>query len=111
MLPVTETNILEKMLDADKNACLIIEEAKNKANAMIIQARVKAQKLIEKTRQEQEKIRQAMEDKLLYEGENEVARLLAEKDKYIQAINKKAFQQREQLLQELRTILFGDLWC
>ena len=65
--------------------------------------------LIEKTREDLQKEREALERRLCAEGDEEVARIIAEKEQAIQRIKEKASQQRELALADLREIVFGDL--
>lgn len=100
---------IEEMLAVEKNAGKVLEEAKEKANQKILQARSEARNLLDKTREDLLKEREALEARLRTEGEEEVARVTAQRGDAIQRIKEKAHQQHDHALADLRELLFGDL--
>jgi len=101
--------IIEEMLSVEKNAGRVLEEAKEKANQKVLQARSEARRLIEKTREDLQKERMALERRLCAEGDEEVARIITEKEQEIQTSKEHASKKREQAVADLRKIIFGDL--
>ncbi|MEW5803833.1 MAG: hypothetical protein AB1847_17200 [bacterium] len=106
---VENSAIIEEMLGVERNAGRVLEEAKEKGNQMVLQARSEARRQIEETKEDLQKERDALERRLRAEGKKEVTRIIEERDRAIHRINEKARQQREMALAELREILFGDL--
>ncbi|MGA1874595.1 MAG: hypothetical protein ACMUIA_03200 [bacterium] len=111
MQETLEGNVIEQMLEADENACRIIEEAKEKGNRIVLQAREDAQALIEKTKEDLQRNLELLQKKLLSEGKREIARIRAEKETYLQEIQKWAAQRRELIIQEIRKKIFEDWEC
>lgn len=105
----TGITIIEKMLEADKNACRVLEEAKEKAEAIIQQAKFEARKLIDKTKIDLQHKHESLERKVLFEAEKEVNIIIQEKKKYLQEIERHSLQGHKQVIQELKKILFDNL--
>jgi vacuolar-type H+-ATPase subunit H len=111
MQGATESSLIEEMLEVERNACRVLEEAKEKGNQMVVQARSEARRMMEITREDLQKDREAMGKRLDLEGQEEVAQIMADKENALQRIKVHACQQRERVLQCLREMLFGDLRC
>jgi len=109
MKGVAESNIIEEMLGVEKNACQVLEEAKEKGNRMVLQARSEARKLIEKTKEALQEEIKSLTKTLYLEGEERVEQIAVEKEKSLNRMKEQAVQKRELVLKELREILFGDL--
>ncbi|MEW5801504.1 MAG: hypothetical protein AB1847_05290 [bacterium] len=105
------SSVVEEILGVEKNAGRALEEAKEKAIQMILQAKSASRRQIDKTREDLQKKRETLEHRLHAEGEAEVTRIIIEKEQAIQRIKEKADQRRELVMKELREILFGDLEC
>ncbi|MEW6381318.1 MAG: hypothetical protein AB1611_17170 [bacterium] len=101
--------IIEEMLGVERNAGKVLEEAKEKGNQIVLQARADARRLIEKTREDLQKERESLEQRLKMEGEEEVARIIAEKDEILLWIREHSRKNRERVLADLRSRLFEDL--
>ncbi len=109
MSELSGITVIEKLLEADKNACQVLEEAKEKANIIIRQAKIEARKLIDKTKSDIQQNHESLKGRLFFEGEKEIDNIITEKKKYLQKIEKHALQQHKQVIQKLRKILFDDL--
>jgi len=106
----SDSRLIEGMLGVEKKANMVLEEAKEKAPQMVIQARSAARKLAEKTREDLQREWDGLEHRLHTEGEEETARIIAEKEQAMQKINDQGSQQRDQAVADLREIVSGDLY-
>ncbi|MBN2373603.1 hypothetical protein JXL19_07445 [bacterium] len=104
-----EAIAIEQIVEADQNACRIIDEAKERGNRIILEAREEAQKLIEKANEDFKKDIEFLERQLISEGNEEAARFSIEKERYIQRIKEISSRCREQVFKELRDKLFNGL--
>jgi len=105
----TGITTIEKMFEADKKACQVLDEAKEKAKTIIQQAKIEARKLIDKTKSDLQNNHESFKKKLIIEGEKQVDTIIREKKKYLQKIEEHGLQRHKQVMQELKKILFENL--
>ncbi len=109
MQDIGENSTIEKILTADKNACKVLEEAKERGNQIIQESRMEANILIAETKEDLQKKRVAIEKEYIAEGEKEVAGIMAEKEERKEKLKMRALLQQKQLMNILRKIIFDDL--
>ena len=97
------------MLETDKNACQVLEEAKENARVIIEQAKIKAEELVNETKSDLRRNHELLKKKLFIEAEKKVDEVIKEKNRYLEEIEKHGLQCRKQLLEKLKQILFDNL--
>lgn len=105
----TGITTIEKMFEADKKACQVLDEAKEKAKTIIQQAEIEACKLIDKTNSDLQHNHESLKRKLIIEAEKQVDTIKREKKEYLQKIEGHFLQCHKKVMQELKKILFENL--
>lgn len=108
-MPEVSESYINRLLDADENARRILEEAKERGNRGMAQARGESRQLIETTKETLKKNRESLQRQVTVEGEQEVVRFKVQKEKTIKELKQKAVQRHDRVVKELREILFGSL--
>ena len=110
METTTDIYIINQMLDVEKNACQIIQEAKEKGNKLIAEARDEAKRIIEATQKDLDQKALTLEQELREETEKEVERIKANKQNAIEMIEKQSILKKELAIKKLRKFLFKYSW-
>ncbi len=87
---LTDSFIINEMFEVERNACLILESAKEEGNKLIKQARKKADELVEKTKEEILKNDSALEKRLKTITDEKVNQIIAKKQNILEKIEKEA---------------------
>ncbi|MGA1842100.1 MAG: hypothetical protein ACMUIU_15885 [bacterium] len=109
METLSDTKIINQMLNIEKNACQIVENAIEKGNKVITEAREEAERLIEKRKQELSNDLLALEKKLQEETEKEAARIKAEKQQTLEMIDKQTISKKELTIKKICEFLFKQI--
>ena len=104
-----ETSVIGKMLQTDKEACRLLEEAVEKSNIIVLHAKDNAQKLLQKTKEDLQRKQESLQKRLMSEGEKEAAQIMAKKEEYLKELKTRAVQYRTQALDELWNRLMEEL--
>jgi len=95
METITDVTVILQMLDIEKSACKIIDEAKQEASKLIEEARNESRCLIEQTKQEIYRRSKVMERQSQEEAEEEIKRIHASKQDSLEKIKQQTQLKRE----------------
>ena len=108
-----EKELLAKMLRIEKNACSILEEAKEKANKSLNLTRNDARGLMRDTNESLDKNREQIKEQLINEAKQEVMKINEQKKQALDRIDIQANQKKEEAICSIKKYLFnhvlGDL--
>ncbi|MGA1864771.1 MAG: hypothetical protein ACMUHX_06880 [bacterium] len=109
METLSDIKIINQMLSIEKNACQIVENAKEKGNKVITETREETERLIEKKKQELKNNLLALEKKLQEQTGKEVVRIKTEKQQVFEMIEKQRISKKELTIKKIREFLFKQV--
>ncbi|MGA1844083.1 MAG: hypothetical protein ACMUIS_05930 [bacterium] len=109
METITDVKVIRQMLDVEKSACTIIDEAKQEANKLIEEARNESRKIVEETKKEIIQRTEVLESQLQEEAEEEINRIHASKQDMLEIIKQKSHLKREQAVEIVSEFLFKTI--
>lgn len=106
---LTDNLIINEMLEVDKNASIIINEAKEEGNRIVKQARKETKQLIELTKEEIENDYSVLEKRLKKDAEERINNIILQKESLLKEIEKKAELKNGLALKKVKNFLFESV--
>ena len=104
-----DISIIHQMLAVEKNACQIIEEARETGNRLISEARSESKRLLESTKKELSENAGELERKIQADAEKEVKRIKSEKKNIMELVDKQAELRKEMAVKRIIKFLFKEV--
>jgi vacuolar-type H+-ATPase subunit H len=109
MVTMTEREIINQMLQIEKDACQSIEETKDKANRLLMQSRKKSRVLTENTQKTLSHDNEVLRERLLTEAERTIEKINKEKQAALEKIEMQGKQRRETAIHQIKKFLFNGI--
>lgn len=106
---MTEREIINQMLEVEKEACKIIDQTKDKANRLLMQYRKKSRIITENTQKNLSRDKEVLKKQLLAEAEKTIERINKEKQVVLEKIEIHGKEKREKAINQVKKFLFDGI--
>jgi vacuolar-type H+-ATPase subunit H len=106
---MTEREIINQMLQIEKDACQLIEETKDKANRLLGQSRKRSRLLNENTQMALSQDKEAMRERLFIETEKQIEKIKSEEQASLEKIEMQGKQRRDMAILLIKKLLFSSI--
>ena len=106
---MTEREIINQMLQVEKDACQIIEATKDKANRMLMQSRKKSRMLTENTQKDMSHNKEVLKERLLKEAEKTIEKINKKKQAALEKIEVQGKEEKETAIHKVKKFLFDGI--